>query len=250
MPPARQSLARIIPNLAAVAFTALFVALGFWQLGRAEFKRELLIDFQGAAARQPQRVEAPGELAGLERYAPVEIAGRYDGGRQIFLDNRVRDGRIGVEVFTPLLTGGGALLVNRGWLPMSPDRASLPVAPAPSGELTVRGRVSPPPAVGLELGDARPPERWPWLTPYLRLEEAESALGRDLAGRVILLGANEPHGFIREWEPATMFPERHVGYAVQWFALAAAVVIVWLALTLRARKRKISPPRTGSTGNH
>lgn len=227
---------KFVPALAAAGAMALFTALGFWQLGRAEFKRELLADLNRAGAADARSVESVGELETLERFRSVEITGSYDARRQIMLDNRIVDGRAGVEVFTALHVGDGAVLVNRGWLPMPPDRSRLPAAPAPDGEVTVHGLVSPPPAVGIQLGDIRQPESWPWLTPYLRLEAAEHALGASLGRRVILLSPNEPGGFLREWTPASMTPERHVGYAVQWFALAAAVAVVWLVLGWRSRR--------------
>ena len=37
--------------------------------------------------------------------------------------------------------------------------------------------------------------------------------------------------------PNTITPERHLGYAVQWFGLALTVLVVAIVLTLRARKR-------------
>lgn len=224
--------------LAAVAAIALFTALGFWQLGRAEFKRDLAADYERADSADAVAVDRATELASLPRFTPVRVTGRFDTERQIFLDNRVRDARPGIEVFTPLaLSGGGAVLVNRGWLPVPDRRRPLPDAPAPREALTLRGLVNEPPATGLRLGDAPASPRWPWLTPYLAIPEAEAALDRELADRVVLLGESEPYGFERGWEPRTLSPERHVGYAVQWFALAAAVAVTWLVLGWRSRRR-------------
>lgn len=231
-------LTRILPTLAAVAFTALFTALGFWQLGRADFKNQIWRDFQRSKDAEAQAVTSLAELEGLARYTPVRLTGRFDSDHQVLLDNRIRAGRVGVHVYTPLLLDGGAVLVNRGWRPMPPDRRSLPEAPAPAGTATVSGRVSPPPATGLELGEAGRPEDWPWLTPYLHPGDLAPVLGVPVASSVILLDPVSPHGFVREWEPATLPPERHTGYAVQWFALALAVIVVWAALTWRAARWK------------
>jgi cytochrome oxidase assembly protein ShyY1 len=38
--------------------------------------------------------------------------------------------------------------------------------------------------------------------------------------------------------PNTLTPERHLGYAVQWFGLALAVLVAAIILTLRNRKRR------------
>jgi len=63
----------------------------------------------------------------LPRYQHIEAGGRYDEGRQILIDNMVNDGRAGYFVITPFaLTGGGWLLVNRGWVPLGASRAVRP----------------------------------------------------------------------------------------------------------------------------
>lgn len=223
--------------LAAVGAMALFTALGFWQLERAGFKRALNADFAGRDTAEPVPITDLRRLPDVPRFHPVRLTGRFDPAHQIYLDNRVWNGRPGVEVHTPFrLPGGGTVLINRGWLPMPASRRPLPEAPAPAGQVTVTGLVSEPPAAGIRLGEPEGSPEWPWLTPYLTIEEAEAALRTPLAGRVILLGEGQPYGFERHWQPVTMPAERHVGYAVQWFALAIAVAAVWLVLAWRARR--------------
>jgi surfeit locus 1 family protein len=68
---------------------------------------------------------------------------------------------------------------------------------------------------------------------YPRVQEVRDALGVDVQPQVILLDAKQPDGFVREWRPKTFPPERHLGYAVTWFALAATVLIVFLLTNLR-----------------
>jgi surfeit locus 1 family protein len=38
---------------------------------------------------------------------------------------------------------------------------------------------------------------------------------------------------VRAWQPSTFPPERHLGYAITWFALAATVAVLFVALNLR-----------------
>jgi surfeit locus 1 family protein len=62
----------------------------------------------------------------------------------------------------------------------------------------------------------------------------EQALGARVESRIVLLDPAAPNGYERVWRPAMRFgPERHLGYAVQWFALALAALIVFIALSLR-----------------
>lgn len=223
--------------MAAVAFIALFSALGFWQVGRYEIKLELWDAFHQAGERPVRSVTDLEQLDSLDPYTPVELRGRYDLERQTLLDNRVRGGRLGVEVFTPLvMDSGGVVLVNRGWLPMARDRRQLPGAPGPDGLVAVSGLAVPPPAPGFQLGRVQAPDDWPWLTPYLLPDRLRAVLDRPLADRVVLLDPEAPGGFARDWTPSMLPPERHLGYAVQWFALALAVAVVWILLTVRREK--------------
>jgi surfeit locus 1 family protein len=227
------------PALCAIALIALFTALGFWQVGRYEVKLERWKAFEQAGEQAPVTVDDRQQLDSLDPYTPVELHGRYDLSRQILLDNRVHDGRLGVEVFTPLrLDAGGMVLINRGWLPMQRDRRQLPRAPGPEGRVSPSGLAVPPPSPGLKLGEVHKPDDWPWLTPYLFMGLVRETLDQPLAGSVVLLDPEAPGGFRRDWGRPMLSPERHMGYAVQWFALGLTVVAIWLVLTIRGRKRE------------
>jgi surfeit locus 1 family protein len=79
-------------------------------------------------------------------------------------------------------------------------------------------------------GDAR----WPRVLNFPRREDVERVLGSAVEPRIVLLDGGLPDGYERAWRPALRFgPERHLGYAVQWFALALATLVVFLALSLR-----------------
>jgi surfeit locus 1 family protein len=66
--------------------------------------------------------------------------------------------------------------------------------------------------------------------------DVESALGLDVESRIVLLDASLPDGYERQWRPALGFgPERHLGYALQWFAFAIVAVVLLIALNLRRR---------------
>lgn len=223
----------VFPTIVAIILIALFVWLGFWQLDRAQYKERLWAQFNRADSGELVRIDTTAGLTGLERYTPVRLRGHYDEQHQILLDNRIHEGRAGVHVYTPLRLSGGVVLVNRGWLPLPPARRPLPAAPAPGGEVTVQGLISPPPPAGLVLGEVQAPETWPWLTPYLMLDRVQTALAHPVAERVILLSPQAPHGFVRNWAPDTLPPARHTGYAVQWFALALAMFVVWVVVNFR-----------------
>lgn len=218
-----------IGAVAMAACAALFVAVGCWQLGRAAEKRALAAAFATAAV--PERLP-PGAVL-LPRYRPVIVQGRYDSAHQFLLDNMTRAGRAGVQVLTPLvLADGRAVLVNRGWLPLGPTRDALPEIAVPADEREISGRIDHLPRPGIELA-AEHPAGWPKLVSFPRMEELGSALRHELHPQLILLDPASPDGYTRDWQPAGLGPERHLAYAVQWFALAATAVVIWIVLGLR-----------------
>jgi surfeit locus 1 family protein len=210
----------------------LFLRLGFWQLDRKAEKEELFERFRAAP-----ELDIGQALAAGEAFARVEAYGRYDPERHLLLDNRIWNGRAGVHVLTPFtLSDGRSLLVNRGWLPLAPDRRSLPDFATGGEARSLRGRLVRPSAGGPRLGGADDlvADRWPQLVTYLDLDAAGTALGRPLQPWIVQLEATDESGFgDRQWTPAVMTPQVHGAYAVQWLALAAAAAIIWFTLGLR-----------------
>ena len=80
------------------------------------------------------------------------------------------------------------------------------------------------------MGDAfTPGDNWPKAAVFPSLDEVSAALGRDVQPFVLLLDADEPHGFERAWAPAGIGPGKHFGYALQWFAMGAVLsgLLAW-----------------------
>ncbi len=227
------------PALTAVLFAtaAGFIALGGWQwrLGNtreAQFKR-----FEEGADRVLALGSAP--LSAVPEYQRVALTGRFDGAHQFLLDNSVHHGVDGYQVLTPLdRAGAHTVLVDRGWVPFTGNRARLPdVALEQEGPVTVTGRVGQLPAAGLSIGHAPPPpgSRWPKVTSFPRVAELSAALGRPVESRVLLLDPVEPGGYIRDWKLPGMPALENWGYAFQWWALATASLIIWVVLSTRRR---------------
>jgi surfeit locus 1 family protein len=220
---------RPIPTVLTLAAVAVFVALGNWQLGRAEQKRTLAADF---AAGEPP-IEWRRLPADAPRYQRVFLRGRYDAEHQFLLDNRSHESVAGVEVLTPLvLEDGRAVLVNRGWQPWGATRRDLPAVAVGGEPRDVVGRIDELPRPGIWL---KPPPAtgWPRLVQYPRMQELSAALGRELAPRQVLLDPGVPDGYVRDWVVPGTTPDRHLGYALQWFAFAALAATIWLVLSFR-----------------
>jgi surfeit locus 1 family protein len=224
-------------SLTAVLATlgALFLVLGNWQRDRAQGK-----DLSQAAFDTAPLVT---NLGGTPPdWTRARLVGQLDAERHLLLDNKLYRGRAGVHVLTPFETPSGEMvLVNRGWLPLPPDRSTLPEVPTPKGEVELLGRLAPISQPGVQLGDpvALQPDRWPQLMVYPDWARIEAALGRPVHQQVLYLDADSSTGFEdRSWTPFTMGPDRHRAYAVQWYGLALTALVTWLILGFRGGRSK------------
>lgn len=222
---------------------ALFARLGFWQIHRAEEKRTLITQFEtGETTTVELRAD---NAATLPRYQQIRAAGHYDARHQVLLDNMpsngpTRKGQPGYRVLTPFeLATGGWVLVDRGWVPMGATRGQLPDTAFGDDARTLVGRLDELPQPGFRMGDnaaAVAAADWPRIMSFPRHEELEQALGQSLQRRIVLLDAAQSDGYERVWEAHFGFgPERHLGYAAQWFALAAAVLVVYLIVSFKSK---------------
>ncbi|SDU02622.1 SURF1 family protein [Geopseudomonas guangdongensis] len=212
----------------------LLLWLGVWQLQRGEEKRALL-------AAQAERAALPAlavaELAGLAEpgFRRVRLHGRFDAAHSLLLDNRLRDGRVGVELLQPFLDrpSGRWVLVNRGWLAW-PDRRVPPHFATPPGELSLEARVHRPPGAAFLLGDgaAAAAGDWPRLVNAVDAAALWRELGRQGLADELRLEPG-PARYVGAWPLVNMSPDKHLGYALQWFALAATLLglTVWLAVS-------------------
>lgn len=224
---------KIIPVAVYVLLMALLLALGNWQLGRAEEKRLYLkMQAQGLAAETIKLDGISEESLESLRYKKVIATGHYDEAHQFLIDNQISGGKAGYFVLTPFLLAGQnkAVLVNRGWIPLTASRVVLPAVPVSGAQTTISGRINNFPAVGVKLaGSEIPTDTWPSVVQVVDAQTLAKKLGYPLFLFQIELDKNLPDGFKRDWQTvAVMLPEQHMAYAIQWFALAFTLTILFI----------------------
>lgn len=222
----------LLPTLLVLTLLPLLLGLGFWQLQRAEGKRVLLAE-QAVRSLEPALDLLGLQVAGEQAFRRVRLVGEFDDGHSLLLDNRQRGGRVGVELLQPFLDrpSGRWVLLNRGWLPW-PQRATPPAFDTPQGELQLLATVYLPAGEAFLLGDGAPGEGWPRLVNAVDAPTLWRELGRDgLAAELRL--APGPASYVGDWPVVAMGPEKHLGYAVQWFALAATLLGLYLWLGVK-----------------
>ena len=118
---------------------------------------------------------------------------------------------------------------------MGPSRETLPDIRVAADRVHLLGVISVPPGGVFLLGPAGYEDhRWPRRVQVVDLEAMEEQLGYPLLPYTVLLDHRSPVGYIRKWQPNYgMGAERHRAYAVQWFGLALALVIFYIAVSMR-----------------
>ncbi|MBI3350433.1 MAG: SURF1 family protein [Burkholderiales bacterium] len=225
--------------VAALLGAALTARLGVWQLDRAAQKLALQAAIE-AQAQRPALTNA--ELGGEPLHRQVMLRGTWVAERTVWLDNRPMDGHTGFFVVTPLRLAGrdDAILVQRGWAPRNQlDRNQLPPLSTPAGEIEVTGRLAASPSRLYELGEGSGGAIRQNLDPAAFAVESGLKLLPLTVVQTAASGADD--GLLRHWPAPDLGLHKHYGYAFQWFALCALILVlyVWFQL-IRPRLRRQS----------
>lgn len=240
-------------TLATLLLLPLLTGLGVWQLQRADEKALL------AAAWEQRQSQAPAPLADLWEmppgnlaYLPVVLSGMFLEDQYFLLDNRTQGGRFGFEVLGILKLdgGGGTVLVNRGWLPADPGRRALPTVTPVSGRVELTGHIYIAPGAPYLLGEQQLGPEWPKVLQAVEMDKIlpplEAIAGQRVFPYPVRINAGEPGALKVDWQLVNVSADKHRAYAVQWFTMAAVLLLffllrstnVWELLTASRRDRR------------
>lgn len=227
---------------ATLAVVAVLIGLGVWQLQRLHWKEGLIAEIETRSKGEPISLGQAIALAREGRdpsYYRVKVEGRFDHANELYL-YAVSEGRAGWHVIAPLKTKDGEIvLIDRGFVP---DALKEP-ATRPGGELG--GTVT-------LIGIVRLPETQASFTPDNEIG-ANRWFWRDLPAMAQTIGAGDVAPFYLEAERSDVpggwpeggqtrleLPNNHLQYALTWFLLAAALLVVY-GVYVRSRYRP-GPP--------
>lgn len=228
---------RWIPLCATVVVAAAGLALGQWQTRRAEEKLDIQHRMEARAKAQPLQA-LPIGAADDEEFRHVLLEGEFVSQWTVYLENRPHDGAVGFHVLTAFKIAGAqqAVMVARGWAPRdATDRAKVPQAPLPQGNTRIDGVLRRDAGHVLQLGQADAPKPGAILQ-NLDVAALAAASGLPLSPYVVELRAAPSgigDGLARDWPAPSLGIDRHRGYAVQWYALAAMAIVFFLVTGFR-----------------
>lgn len=229
--------------LLALLFFILFIALGSWQLSRAQQKKHLLQTYQQRMQQPPRNLTNLFNEADW-RFYRLTLTGHFDNHHTFLLDNKTFHQRVGYEVYSLFIPDRfpTPILIDRGFIPRGKDRAILPGINKVIGRVTVTGLINTPPAY-VALGsmlDAKTIS-WPLRVEFIQLQTITQLLAdtkeyggiKKIFPYVLMLEPNQPQAYDMEWDVVVVKPEKHIGYAIQWFAFAFVLLILFVALNRR-----------------
>jgi len=226
--------ASLWPTLAALAGVVATLALGNWQLGRGHEKAVLAQRIDTASHDAPIGLTGAQVNADDVVWRRVEVSGRFEPKYEVLIDNRIVRGAVGYYVVMPLKIEGSEryVLVNRGWVAGTGSRDTLPQIATPAQPVRITGLATAPSKRYLELS-TKTVEGNVWQN--LTLERYRATVPIALQPVVIQQESKLDDGLVREWSAPDLGIDKHYAYAFQWFVMAAAIVIIYIACNVRKR---------------
>lgn len=215
-------------------FFTVFLNLSHWQLERAEEKRALQRDYTD---RRNQPAVTPGSLNSDKESLTgrnLKLIGHYDNQRTFLLDNRVFEGKVGYEVISPIFLSADSkwdlILINRGWIAMGATRNDPVEIARIEAEISAPGWIYIPRGEMLSLASEVRGGSWPRVIQRLDIPHMITELNttKRVFPFIVRLHETSPGALPRRWPIINMLPEKHTGYAVQWFVMAITILIAYV----------------------
>ena len=232
--PARRFRPQLWPTLVAIVGVTLLVTLGTWQLRRLAWKEDLIAHAQAGLSAPPAPLPAePADYAALD-FRRVGVRGRFLHDAAFGYGLSARNGEPGGHLITPMaLVDGRTLLVDRGWLPLALLPPAVPSGLEPQSEISLAG-------VARYRGHYERSWFQPEDDPAARrwygwdIGGIGEAVGRPLLPLVLVAEPSAAAADLPHVEPVSVeYRNNHLGYAVTWYGLAASLIAVYAAFSLR-----------------
>jgi surfeit locus 1 family protein len=237
LPARRLPIRKLIgPALMTVVMLLILLGLGTWQVRRLAWKEAILAQIAQAEAAPPMPLPTGPEASIPAPFTKVAVTGTLMHNLSALYAAEVRDTRAGPELGALLIEplqreGAPPLLVDRGWVPI---KRSDPVA-EPPGAVTIAGYVHQADTPGVfSPHDDLAGRHFYTLDP----SAIGATLGLDRVAPFILIamGPPPPEGLPIPADHLPRPPNNHLQYAITWYGLAAALVVIFTVWVRRAAR--------------
>lgn len=231
-----------VPFIAVLVVMAIGISAGNWQMRRAHEKEAI-------ERRMNERATAPALSLTADALSPQEVEyrkiivrGEFLPQWTVYLNNRPLNGIAGFYVVMPMRIANSDMhiLVLRGWAPRDPvDIGRLPVFTTPDGLVEIEGIARQRAGQLLQLGEM-PPLQAGAIVQNVDVEAYAQASGLKFQPIVMEQTSDTGDVLLRDWPEPSAGIDKHLGYAFQWYGLAATALIFYLVTGFRRASKRAS----------
>jgi surfeit locus 1 family protein len=206
------------------------LSLSRWQWQRGNYKKSLE---QSLKQRSEEPALTVQELLTLPfetlRYRIISLPGEWVVGSDLLLENQQQKGQVGYRLFTAVqfLNSQKLLWVERGFIPQGASYKILPQIDLVQGPTSVQGVIDHLPSPLALAPFPTAPAFGPWRVPSFEVKALEQHFKQGIF----------PFVAIQKAQPLPLSWQRHLGYALQWFTMAA-VALIYLGIVIKNRAKK------------
>ena len=216
----------------AIIFVPITISLGLWQIERANEKKVIISNYDKLLVSTPIALQ---KEQPLENWQPIETVGAYQD-LVIYEDNAINSGKAGFKIYHLFQNGDGTFIfVHRGFIERNLIKNNLPRIDTPVGKKNIKGttlfKQNNTFVKNIEDSDIRIIQEF---NTSVLIERFPILKDRYLHPFLFNLDVRDADKFQPIEKPVNMTASKHIGYAIQWFGLCAALII----LTIYAYRRK------------
>lgn len=230
------------PTVFTVPAVLFMIALSAWQMQRLYWKEALIAERVERTTVAPIALPALGSDLASAEFHRVALNGHFDHAHEFLMPARSQNGNVGFWIVTPLLldNGGGAVLVNRGWVPDGFQDPAQRLQGQLAGDIAVEGIVRLP-----QVQTWFQPPNEPLKNRWFYLSPAEMALASGLPVRTDLyldaVKTDIPGNYPLGGQTRINLPNDHLQYAITWAALAVALLAIYFIYSFNGGRGMPAP---------
>ena len=237
---------KLLSSIIFLICISLFLALGFWQLDRANEKEQIIKLYEKRQLAEPVNlVIFPKNNIANTFYKNYKIKGKYLN-KTFLLDNKIKNKKPGFNVLSlfKVAKNGEIILVDRGWILMEGARQDIEEnykflnnQEIDKNVQEINGYIYPR-EKSYTIGEISTNESWPRLLQAINFNEIKNTIKEKellIPDIVFRLNSKEKFGFDRSWNIVYMTASKHLGYAFQWFSLAIALTVLTILFFVRKK---------------
>ena len=216
----------------AIIFVPITISLGMWQIERANEKKLIIANYDKLLVSAPIALQ---KNQMLNNWQPIETTGTYED-TIVYEDNAINNGKAGFKVYHLFRNDDGTFIfIHRGFIERNLIKNNLPEVEIPAEKKLIYGttlfKQNNTFVKNIEESDSRIIQEF---NASLLIDKYPMLKDKYLHPFLFNLDIRDVNKYQPIEKPVNMTASKHIGYAIQWFGLCAALII----LTIYAYRRK------------